>query len=120
MFWLLVGLGVLLLTCVVSLAVAWRAERKHPLSTASKLKLLRQPDFDLVDVPVDDENRFVQRFALFDSDGDGDPEVFELVEVDGHPLSLNDLIHKRLSDHYAISTPHSINDLLSRWRADNP
>jgi hypothetical protein len=63
-------------------------------------------------------------FASLDALEDGEPRgpPLELVELDasGNPLSLNDLIHLRLTEHYAPSTPHSINDLLARFSVDNP
>lgn len=47
--------------------------------------------------------------------------VFALTQnAEGTDLSLNDLMYYKLNAHYSANNALSLNDLLARFRADNP
>lgn len=50
-----------------------------------------------------------------------DSEEFSLTQnSEGTDLSLNDLMYYKLNLHYSANNSMSLNDLLVRFRADNP
>jgi hypothetical protein len=51
----------------------------------------------------------------------GPPVPLTLTNIGGNPVALNDLMYARLSAHYGVTkATHGLDDLLERFRKDNP
>lgn len=97
---------------VLAIAAIVAAVRRHRPRV-----VVHTPEAPVVEPQVDDEDDVSEAIASLT--GARGPPMTLTQDGAGITLSLNDLIHRRLTAYYG--TPGlSLNDLLSRWRSEHP